>query len=172
MVKNFRIVMRVLGSASIIALFTLTYSIWRDSKVDSVAYGETKALLSTTTDQLKEAKAENLKLTDEIKELQRTVEALRQNLLTEETDNRYSKRLLEESLVKVKAQEIQLEQTARLVKTDDPCSLIRQQIVEIEKMLQKPGYDAFAPKGDQRKQLALNLNEKYRNLNACFGYRN
>jgi DNA gyrase/topoisomerase IV subunit A len=161
--------MSVLGSASVIALLTLTYTIWRDSKVDSIAYGETKALLSTTTDQLKEMKAENTKLTNETAELNRTIDGLRQSLLTEETDNRYNKRLLEESLAKTKAQDIQLEQISRLVKADDPCSPIRLQIAEIEKILRRPSYDAFAPQGEQRDQLAVNLNEKYKTLNACFG---
>lgn len=169
MVKVFRIAMSVLGSASVIALLTLTYTIWRDSKVDSIAYGETKALLSTTTDQLKEMKAENTKLTNETAELNRTIDGLRQSLLTEETDNRYNKRLLEESLAKTKAQDIQLEQISRLVKADDPCSPIRLQIAEIEKILRRPSYDAFAPQGEQRDQLAVNLNEKYKTLNACFG---
>ncbi|WP_285409296.1 hypothetical protein [Pseudomonas sp. FR229a] len=172
MLKVFRIAMTVLGSAGLIAVLTLTYTIWRDSKVDSIAYGETKALLSTTTDQLKEAKAENTKLTDEIAELRRTADGLRQRLLTEETDNRYNKRLLDESLAKTKALDIQLEQMSRLVKADDPCSPIRLQIAEIEKILRRPSYDAYAPQGEQREHLATNLNEKYKTLNACFGANN
>lgn len=164
--------MSVLGSASLIALLTLTYTIWRDSKVDSVAYGETKALLATTIEQLKEAKSENSKLTDEITELKRAADGLRQNLLTEEMDNKYNKRLLDESLGKMKVQDVQLEQFSRLVKANEPCSPIRLQIAEIEKILRRPSYDAFAPQGEQREQLAVNLNEKYKTLNACFGSNN
>jgi len=157
--------------AGVAALITIAYTMWNDSKVESSANGETKALLTITTKQLEESKAENLKLQDEKKQAQSTADNLYQQLLNEQVDNKYTKKLLGEANTKIRTQELQLEQLARLAKSTDPCAEVKLQISEIEKLLRRPSYDAFAPQGEQRDQLAVTLHEKNNTLNICLGAR-
>lgn len=157
--------------AGVAALVTIAYTMWNDSKVESTTNGETKALLTITTKQLEESKIENLKLQEEKNHKQSVVDTLHQQLLAEQVDNKYTKKLLEEATTKIKAQEIQLEQLARLAKASDPCTPVRLQIAEIEELLQRSSLDAFSPKGVQREQLALSLSEKNKTLNICLGAR-
>ena len=157
--------------AVVAALVTIAYTMWNDSKVESTRNGETKALLTITTKQLEESKTENLKLQEEKNQKQSVVDTLHQQLLAEQVDNKYTKKLLEEANTKIKAQEIQLEQLARLAKASDLCTPLRLQIAEIEELLQRSTLDAFSPKGAQREQLVLSLSEKTKTLNICLSAR-
>ena len=157
--------------AGVAALITIAYTMWSDSKAESASNAETRALLAITTKQFEESKVENLKLKEEKKQSQSTADNLYQQVLTEQADSKYTKRLLDEANTKIKALDIQLEQLVRLAKSNDPCADVKLQISEIEKLLRRPSYDAFAPQGKQRDQLAVTLTEKNNTLNICLGAR-
>lgn len=169
--KISRGIFQLLVGGGFAAMAAIAYTIWHDSKEDAVAYGETKALLASTTEKLKESKAEIEKLVSEKKDIQQQADSFRQDLLAEQVDNKYNKRLLDESINKTKAQDTQLGQLVQIIKAGDPCAPIREEIKKIEDLLQQPSYDAFAPKEEQREQAKLNLEKKYRTLNTCLGSR-
>lgn len=164
------IVRGIVGTASaagLAAVVTIAYTMWHDSKEESSINGETRAALAFTKGQLTEKTAENLKLKDEVAALQNRIEELRQQLTTEQLNNRYDKKLLEESTAHQKELDTQVTQLKIALAKSDPCAPLRSAIDSLEEDLQKPSYIFGHLNETQRKQAEVSLAKKYQSLNVC-----
>ncbi|MCI1736263.1 MAG: hypothetical protein LKM38_02540 [Pseudomonas veronii] len=157
----------VLGGAGVAALLTIAYTMWHDSNEKSTAYGENKAALAFANGQLVESKAENEKLKTEKGNLQQQIDELRQQLLTEQINNRYDKKLLDESDEKSKKLEGYVAQLTTSLKNSDPCAPIREEITSLEEELQRPSYILPRLSDVQRAQGQSSLEKKYNSLDVC-----
>ena len=164
----FKVIIQILfKGAGAAALITIAYTIWHDSKEESIANGENRAALEFTKGQLAEKTAENLRLKGEIAALRRETDDLRQELITQQVNSRYDKKLLEESTTKqtqLNAQVVKL--SSRLAKSD-PCEALRAAIEDLERDLQVPTYRLQHLNEMQRKQAEVSLAKKYRSLDIC-----
>lgn len=157
----------IFGAASSVAILSLVYTMWHDSREESAANGETRATLAFTKGQLTEKTAENLKLKDEVAALQNRIEELRQELITEQLNNRYDKRLLEESTAHQKELDTQVTQLKTALAKADPCAPLRSAIDSLEQDLQMPSYVVGHLNEIQRKQAEVSLAKKYQSLDVC-----
>jgi len=159
------------GIAGVAALLTIAYTMWHDSTERSAEYGENRAALAFTKGQLVESKSENEKLKAEKGSLQLQIDELRKQLLTEQNDNKYDKKLLDESELKTKQLEERVAQMSAALKNSDPCAPIRKEITELEEELQRPSYVIPRLSEIQRAQGESSLEKKYRSLDVCQSYR-
>jgi predicted RNase H-like nuclease (RuvC/YqgF family) len=157
----------VLGGAGVAALLTIAYTMWHDSNEKSAAYGENKASLAFTKGQLAESKSENEKLKAEKEGLQQQIDDLRKQLLTEQNDNKYDKKLLDESDLKSKQLEERVAQLSVSLKNSDPCAPLRKEISSLEQELQRPPYVLPQLNDVQRTQAESSLEKKYNSLDVC-----
>jgi len=157
----------LLGGAGVAALLTIAYTMWHDSTEKSEAFGQTKAALDFANGQLVERKAENERLKTEKGTLQLQVDQLRQELLTEQINAKYGKKLLDESDQKAKQLETSVVQLTMSLRNADPCAPLRKQIEEIEQELQRPTYVVPQLSDVQREQGQSSLEKKYRSLDVC-----
>ncbi|WP_178122717.1 hypothetical protein [Pseudomonas sp. ANT_J28] len=157
----------VLGGAGVAALLTIAYTMWHDSNEKSTAYGENKAALAFTNGQLVESKSENEKLKAEKESLQKQIDELRQQLLTEQNNSRYDKKLLDESDVKSKQLEVYVAQLSTSLRNSDPCAPLRKEISSLEAELQRPSYVLPRLSDGQRAQAQSSLDKKYNSLDVC-----
>ncbi|WP_163022920.1 hypothetical protein [Pseudomonas viridiflava] len=157
----------VFGGAGVAALVAIAYTMWHDSTEKSAAYGENKAALGYANGQLVEIKAENEKLKSEKVGLQQKIDGLRQELLTEQINNKYDKKLLDESNVRTKQLEAQAAQLNNSLRNSDPCAILRKDIGEIEAELQRPTYMMPRLTELQREQAKSSLEKKYKSLDVC-----
>ena len=162
-----RTVLSILGGGSLVALLGLTYQIWHDADEKSAMYGENKAALAFASGQLSEIKAENERLKSEKLDLQKQIDNLRQELLTENTNNKYSKRLLDEGDNKTKQLETVVAQLSTSLKNADPCAPLRKDISDLEDQLQRPEYILPRLNATQREQAKVMLDKKYTSLDIC-----
>lgn len=157
----------VLGGAGVAALLTIAYTMWHDSTEKSEAYGENKAALGFANGQLVESKAENERLKTEKESLQLQIDQLHQELLTEQANTKYGKKLLDESDQKAKQLEAYVAQLTTSLRNSDPCATLRKQIEDIEEQLQRPTYIVPRLSDLQREQAQSSLEKKYRSLDVC-----
>jgi len=157
----------LLGAAGSVAILSLVYTMWHDSREESAANGENRAALAFTKGRLTETTAENLKLKDEVAALQKRIDEARQELTTEQLNNRYDKRLLEESTTRQKQLETQVDQLRSSLAKSDPCAPLHAAIDGLERALQVPTYRLPHLNGMQRKQAEESLAKKYRSLDVC-----
>ncbi|MET0775452.1 MAG: hypothetical protein ABWZ65_08190 [Pseudomonas mandelii] len=157
----------VLGGAGVAALLTIAYTMWHDSNEKSAAYGENKASLAFTKGQLAESKSENEKLKAEKGGLQQQIDDLRKQLLTEQNENKYDKKLLDESDLKSKQLEELVAQLSVSLKNSDPCAHLRKEISSLEQELQRPPYVLPRLNDVQRAQAQSSLEKKYNSLDVC-----
>ena len=155
------------GGAGVVALVTIAYTMWIDSNERSAAYGESKASLAFMTGQLVESKSENQKLKIEKGNLQLQIDDLRKQLLTEQSENKYDKKLLDESELKTKQLEERVAYLSVSLKNADPCAPLRKEINALEKDLQRPDYMGPRLTATQRAQGQSSLDKKYRSLDVC-----
>lgn len=164
------IVRGILGTASaagLAAVVTIAYTMWHDSKEESAANGETRASLAFTKGQLAEKNAENLKLKDEIAVLRKTTDDLRQELITEQVNNRYDRKMLEESTTKQSQLSSQVVKLSSALAKSDPCAPLREAIDGLERDLQLPEHRLQHLNEMQRKQAEVSLAKKYQSLDVC-----
>lgn len=160
-------IIRLVGGAGVAALLTIAYTMWHDSDAKSAAYGENKALLRITTKQLEESKDDIQKLKNEKADLQTVIDGLRQDLLSEQLDNRYNKKLLNEANAKTSQLETNVAKLVALVRTSDPCAPLREEIRELEEQLQTPDWDGRKLNPRQTEQARSSLDKKYTSLDTC-----
>lgn len=161
----------VLRGAGVAALVTIAYTMLKDANDRSTAYGENKASLAYTKGQLAESKSENEKLKAEKGSLQLQIDDLRKQLLTEQNDNKYDKKLLAESELKNKLLEERATQLSASLKNSDPCAPLRKEISSLEQELQRPPYVLPRLNDVQRAQAESSLEKKYKSLDVCQSYR-
>ncbi|MBF8692367.1 hypothetical protein [Pseudomonas fulva] len=155
------------SAAGLAAIVTIAYTMWHDSKEESAANGENRAALAFTKGQLTEKTAENLKLKEEAAALQNRIEELRQELTTEQLNNRYDKRLLEESMAHQKELGTQVTQLKAALAKSDPCAPLRSAIDSLEESLQIPRYMDGHLNETQTRQAEVSLAKKYQSLDVC-----
>ena len=157
----------VFRGAGVAALITIAYTMWHDANERSTAFGENKAALAFANGQLTESKAENEKLKTEKGQLQQQIDDLRQQILTEQNNYRYDKKLLDESYEKSQKLEGYVAQLTAVLRNADPCAPIRQEITSLEKELQRPAYIVPQLSDVQRAQGQSSLEKKYKSLDVC-----
>lgn len=155
------------GGAGVAALVTIAYTMWSDSNERSAAYGESKASLAFMNGQLVESKSENQKLKVEKENLQLQIDDLRKQLLTEQSENKYDKKLLDESELKTKQLEERVAHLSVSLINADPCAPLRKEINALEKDLQRPDFIVPRLSAIQRAQGQSSLEKKYRSLDVC-----
>lgn len=90
-----------------------------------------------------------------------------QQILTEQNNYRYDKKLLDESYEKSKKLEGYVAQLTAMVKNADPCAPIREEITSLEEELQRPTYVMPQLSEVQRAQGQSSLEKKYKSLDVC-----
>ncbi|MBP1085377.1 MULTISPECIES: hypothetical protein [Pseudomonas] len=157
----------IFGGAGVAALVTIAYTMWHDSTEKSAAFGKNEAALGFANGQLIETKTENEKLKVERANLQQQIDNLRQELLTEQINNKYDKKLLTESNLRTQQLETQVTQLGTSLRNSDPCAILRKDIGALEEELQRPSYSSASLNDLQRTQAQSSLEKKYNSLDVC-----
>lgn len=162
---------RIVGGATVVGVLGLGYKMYHDSQQQLIASSENKAALEYKTGQLTEAKAENDKIKAENSVLLKQIEDLRQQVLAQQVDTKYTKKLLDEADAKSGELEKNVALLTAEIRNADPCAPIRADIRDLEEKLQVPDYIISHLNPVQREQAQSNLDKKYKSLDVCQGSR-
>jgi chromosome segregation ATPase len=170
-VSIIKTIFRIVEGATVVGILTLGYSMYHNSQEQSISYGENKAALEYKTGQLTDAKTENDKIKAENSFLLKQIEDLRQQVLAEQVNTKYTKKLLDEADAKSEQLEKNVALLTSALRNADPCAPLREDIRKLEEELQTPDYMSNHLNPAQREQAQSSLDKKYKSLDVCQGSR-
>lgn len=156
-----------LSGGAFVALVGIGFTWWQSSTANSIEYGQSKALLTTRTQELESSRAENSKLAEQKEHLETDIDKLRQELMQEKADNLYTKKLLGDSASAAKQLQAQVDQLSAITKNFDPCASERNQVEAIEEQLAIPSMVSGSLTEARRVEALAARDKKYEMLSTC-----